>query len=873
MMNFSVQDIIKYFQNKWVGWLITFGAIIIISFAHWFGIFDTMELKMYDYRFDSVRGPLTGWTASDSTYIKRGTDIVLVEVDDEAWRLMPEEWPYPRGNVWGKVIKNLYKAGAKVIVFDIQFDAPESRSEIYKDLISSTSSQYIIDQVPGVRDSIQANYIMESLPRLIPRHGDDMLGEAVAEAQMFGTTVIMPIKMVTEPTSVPPQYISYPVKQVMRAEPELGLINDQMDEDGFSRRYALFGEMAHVPDKAYLTLAVKAFKAYKGISDTAKPYFDADNLNWDYGGYNINAYGAGNSFLVNYYGPPSAYKYRGEKNLPPWGTFPKYSLAYVIDTKDVTLRDPIEDLDWMDQFIPGEIPDWIQAIDNLQERQEMMEAMGISEEYDVTNSPFYNKIVVIGTSVEVHHDYKQTPYYNYWDIQQLTPGMETHGNAIQTLLDENFINVMGGQLTDLINPYNPYPISHTFLIAILSLIAFFFLSFMNPITAGILILFEGIIFFGIACGVFVDDIFWLIKNTILSILPESILVNNPGLFKTYLPDIAQSYVIPIVAPLAGLLTTYIGIVLYDFIIEQKDKKFLKNTFGAYISPDLIDQMYEDKQEPKLGGQAGYHTAFFSDIQSFSSFSEVLEPEKMVSLMNEYLTEMTNILLDHKGTLDKYIGDAIVAFYGAPVPLEKHEFHACMTALEMEKKLEIMRSEWASEGDWPELVHNIRHRIGLNTGEMVTGNMGSSMRMNYTMMGDTVNLAARLEPAAKHYGVYIVVAENTYKAVADQFEWRLLDFLRVKGKNKPVKAYELLSLKNNLSKEKSQLIQAFNEALDLYHNQEWVKAKKRFAEASELEEKFPYRPTTPSTVYIDRCDHFKLKPPGKDWDGVWTMTSK
>ena len=242
-------------------------------------------------------------------------------------------------------------------------------------------------------------------------------------------------------------------------------------------------------------------------------------------------------------------------------------------------------------------------------------------------------------------------------------------------------------------------------------------------------------------------------------------------------------------------------------------------------------------------------------------------------MNEYLTEMTNILLDHKGTLDKYIGDAIVAFYGAPVKLDKHEFHACMTALEMEQKLEIMRSQWLTDGGWPELVHNIRHRVGLNSGEMVTGNMGSSMRMNYTMMGDTVNLAARLEPAAKHYGVYIIVAENTYKPVADQFEWRMLDYLRVKGKKKPVKAYELLSLKNDLSKEKSQLVQAFNEALDLYHDQEWTKAKKRFVEANELEEKFPYRPTNPSTVYIDRCDHFKLEPPDKDWDGVWTMTAK
>ena len=199
-MHFSIQDIIKYFQNKWIGWLITFGAIIIVSLAHWTGIFDTMELKMYDYRFDSVRGPLTGWTASDSTYINKGTDVVLVEVDDEAWRLMPEEWPYPRGSVWGRVIRNLYKSGAKVIAFDIQFDAPESRSEIYKDLIATTTPQYIVDQVPMVKDSVQAEYILQSLPRLIPRHGDKVLGEAVAEAQMFGTTVIMPVKMVTEPT-------------------------------------------------------------------------------------------------------------------------------------------------------------------------------------------------------------------------------------------------------------------------------------------------------------------------------------------------------------------------------------------------------------------------------------------------------------------------------------------------------------------------------------------------------------------------------------------------------------------------------------------------------------------------------------------------
>ena len=865
-MKSFLDQIIKYFQRQWVPWVITFSSIAFISISQWIGIFDTLELKMYDYRFNTVRGPLTGWTAIDSTYINNGTDIVLVEVDDEAWRLVPEEWPYPRGSIWGRAIRNLYKAGAKVIVFDIQFDSPENRSEIYKDLIQTTTTDYIMNQVPSMRDTTQAEYILESLPKLIPRHGDDILGEAVAEAQMFGTTVIMPAKMVTEPTSVPPQYIAYPVRQVMNAKPELGLINDQMDLDGFSRRYSLFDIMAHEPDKYYLTLGVKAFKAFNEIPDTAKPYFDSDNLIWEYGNHKIKAYGQGNSFLVNYYGPPSGYKIRDQRNLPPWATFPKYSLAYIIDTDEVTLREPMEDLDWMSQFLPGEIPEWISSIADENERKEMLEVMGISNS-DISNSPFYNKIVVIGTSVEVHHDYKQTPFYNYAGIQQLTPGMETHANAIQTMIDDNYINVLGGGLTEFFNEYNQYPFSHLMLITLLSLIALAILSFVNPVVAGFLIILECLVYFAVACGLFAGDIFWGIKT----ILPN-FMISNLSLHYQ-LPQIGESYIIPIVAPLSSVMVTYFGIVLYDFIMEQKDKKYLKNTFGAYISPDLIDQMYEDKQEPKLGGQAGYHTAFFSDIQSFSSFSEILEPEKMVSLMNEYLTEMTSILLEHKGTLDKYIGDAIVAFYGAPVPLEGHEYHACMTALEMERKLQLLREKWSSEGDWPELVHNIRHRVGLNSGKMVTGNMGSSMRMNYTMMGDTVNLAARLEPAAKQYGVYTIVAQNTYKVVKDQFEWRMLDYLTVKGKKKPVKAYELFSVKDDLNNDQSQLITAFNEGIDLYFKQEWNKALSKFKEASELEEDFPDRPTTPSLIYIQRCEFFSKNPPEKDWDGVWIMKTK
>ena len=209
----------RYFSDKWIGLTITLSSILLISILHLFGIFDVLELKTYDYRLTNVRGPLTGWAASDSTYINMGPDIVLVEVDDDADRLMPEQWPYPRGTVWGKVIRNLAQAGAKVIAFDIQFDAPETKSEYLHDFAEKINS--------------------EELKQLIPRHGDKILAEAIREAKAYGTEVIIASKVASEASRQPPQYIANPHDEIMKAAPETGIINDQMDADGFSRRYAL----------------------------------------------------------------------------------------------------------------------------------------------------------------------------------------------------------------------------------------------------------------------------------------------------------------------------------------------------------------------------------------------------------------------------------------------------------------------------------------------------------------------------------------------------------------------------------------------------------------------------------------------------------
>ena len=329
-----------------------------------------------------------------------------------------------------------------------------------------------------------------------------------------------------------------------------------------------------------------------------------------------------------------------------------------------------------------------------------------------------------------------------------------------------------------------------------------------------------------------------------------------------------------VGPLSTMVIGYLGITVYNYIQEEKNKNFLKDSFGTYVSPELIDQMYESGEEPSLGGEEGYHTAFFTDIQSFSAFSEKLTASELVALLNQYLTDMTDVLLENNGTLDKYIGDAIVAFYGAPIDVDDHELWACRTAIQMQEKLAILRDGWRAEGDrWPEIVHNMQNRIGISSGQMVTGNMGSESRMNYTMMGDNENTAARLESSAKQYGIYIQIADSTYQPVKDKVIVRDLDNVRVLGKEEPVKVWELISEIGQEPEPYKKILPAYNEALNLYKNQEWNKAIEAFKASDALEDMFAGRKTNPSRIYIPRCEHFIDNPPGDNWDGVWTLTSK
>jgi adenylate cyclase len=331
--------------------------------------------------------------------------------------------------------------------------------------------------------------------------------------------------------------------------------------------------------------------------------------------------------------------------------------------------------------------------------------------------------------------------------------------------------------------------------------------------------------------------------------------------------------IEIVRPVLAIIISFSTVMAYRYMTEEKDRKFLQSTFKQYLSPALIDIMYIQKQKPQLGGEEGVRTAFFTDIAGFSTFSEKLTPTKLVELLNEYLTAMTDILLSHYGTLDKYIGDAIVAFWGAPVSMPDHALQACHTALDMQHKLENLRQKWRGEGDkWPQIVHDMAMRIGINTGTITTGNMGSAVRMNYTMMGDSVNLAARLESAAKYYGVYTIISHYTYEMVNSDFEARMLDKITVVGKSEPIVIYELMCRKGELTSQMSDLLEAYNQGVKSYYSQDFRSAQTFFAQASEMEPNRGTNKKTPSGRFEEMCRNFIENPP-INWDGVNRLTSK
>ncbi len=316
--------------------------------------------------------------------------------------------------------------------------------------------------------------------------------------------------------------------------------------------------------------------------------------------------------------------------------------------------------------------------------------------------------------------------------------------------------------------------------------------------------------------------------------------------------------------------TNLAIFLPSFIIagiklmkEEGQKRYIKSAFSRYLAPTVIEKIINSPKALELGGEEQNISIFFSDIAKFSTISEKLNPSELVKLLNEYLSEMTNIILSHGGTVDKYIGDAIMAFYGAPLPYEDHAMRCCRAAIAMKKRLRELQEYWRESGS-----DILKVRMGMNSGKAVVGNMGSSTQMGYTAMGDAVNLASRLEGVNKAYSTYAMISESTFQYVKDEVEARKLDIVRVVGKEEPIVIYELLGEKGKLPDKMYGMLDKYYKALEAFGERDWKGAISYFQQGLKL-----VNDDGPSLIYIERCEKYIRRAPSKDWDGVYKLTSK
>ena len=309
-------------------------------------------------------------------------------------------------------------------------------------------------------------------------------------------------------------------------------------------------------------------------------------------------------------------------------------------------------------------------------------------------------------------------------------------------------------------------------------------------------------------------------------------------------------------PLSLIIYTGAGIGA-NYWEEKRRSKFISDAFGKYISKELLDEIINKRHELKLGGTKREITILFSDIRGFTEIGEKLSPEELVHFINEYLTDMTKIIMKHKGTVDKFLGDAIMAFWNAPLIEKEHAKLACESIIEQSKALIKLKEKFA-EKKLPE----IKVGCGINTGEAIIGNMGSEERFDYTAIGDNVNLASRLEGLTKQYDVGIIASESTYNLVKNSFNFRKLDKVRVKGKKIPITIYELcVEYDEKFTKQ-------FEKALELYFNRKFTEARKEFEKAREIK-----KDDLPSRLFMDRCSEHIKNPPGSDWDGSYEIKSK
>lgn len=424
------------------------------------------------------------------------------------------------------------------------------------------------------------------------------------------------------------------------------------------------------------------------------------------------------------------------------------------------------------------------------------------------------RVVFVAATAIGTHDQRVTP------LERAVPGVYIHATLAQNLLDGQVMSrpvyVMGLEL-------------------------------------GIILL------IGLISGLIMARVHLLTQSLVaLAMVASWVLIDQFVLFDAGL-------VVYAVLPVVQIFMTLLAMTMWSFLVEQRERRKTKTAFGRYLSHKVMEQVLSDPEEYlRLGGRRYEATVLFSDIRGFTTISEALTPEALGHLLNEYMTPMTNIVFEHEGTLDKYIGDAVMAFWGAPVEREDHALLACRAALKMMRVVDELNERFSQEG-----LPHIAIGIGLSTGPMTIGNMGSDEHFSYTALGDRVNLGARLEGQTKDYGVEILISEVTHGVVKDEMLCRELGALRVKGKTQPVHIFELIG-PHTEHEDRRSFVDCFHEGLGSFRARQWDDASAHFQRARALA---GARGDKTSDLYIQWCEEYRHEEPPEDWDGVRVATSK
>ena len=441
--------------------------------------------------------------------------------------------------------------------------------------------------------------------------------------------------------------------------------------------------------------------------------------------------------------------------------------------------------------------------------------------YDGT---FQNKIVLVGSTMPEDQDLHSVAVAQGLQAgDNKMYGVEIHANLVESVIRSNFLRRQS-------------PFFEILVVVLLSMITFLATSSIKGSRTKHHVLVE--------------------VNGFLFAVAELFIIG----FVSLRLFIDSGYVMAMVSPMFAIVGGYFASTVFHFVVERKQRLLIKTMFSTYVSPSFVNELITDPEKLILGGERKELSVLFSDLEGFTTLAEDMPPEQLVGLLNEYLSTMTQVLLQNRGTIDKFEGDKIMAFWGAPIPQPDHTSLACAAALQMQKALMAIRREWKTQNK-PMLFA----RIGINTGEMVVGNMGSVEKFNYTVIGDSVNLASRLEGANKLYKTQVIISEHVYQKVKGAFLCRELDILMVKGRSESVHIYELRNgLANGGDTPEQRFVSCYEEGLQAYKQRRWNEARTKFRQALTLNPN-----DHPTEIYVGRATYFESHPPGPDWDGGFT----